>query len=85
MPGEQTARCFRLHATVYKTHNGVGGQKVSKWSGFMTMLCVSDTPDDQSPDLFEMDKLEQQGRLANSLNVERLYSEPGLLPGTSPF
>ncbi len=32
-----------------------------------------------------MDKLEQAGRLANSLNVERPYSEPGLLLGTSAF
>ena len=35
--------------------------------------------------LFEMDKLEQAGRLVNSLNVERPYSEPGLLLGTSAF
>jgi uncharacterized protein YecE (DUF72 family) len=35
--------------------------------------------------LFEMDKLETAGRLANSLNLERPYSEPGLLLGTSAF
>jgi hypothetical protein len=34
------------------------------------------------PTLFEMDKLEQAGNLVNSLNVERPYSEPGLLLGT---
>jgi hypothetical protein len=39
----------------------------------------------RNPTLFEMDKLEQAGRLVNSLNVERLYSEPGLLLGTSAF
>jgi Protein of unknown function DUF72 len=32
-----------------------------------------------------MDKLEQAGNLVNSLNVERPYSEPGLLLGTSAF
>jgi uncharacterized protein YecE (DUF72 family) len=32
-----------------------------------------------------MHKLEQSGPLANSLNVERPYSEPGLLLGTSSF
>jgi hypothetical protein len=33
-PGEQTARCFRLHATVDKTHNGCSGAVtavVSSW------------------------------------------------------
>ncbi len=39
----------------------------------------------RNPTLFEMDKLEQAGRLVNSLNVERPYSEPGLLLGTSAF
>lgn len=39
----------------------------------------------RSPPLFEMGKLEQAGNLANSLNVERPYSEPGLLLGTSAF
>ena len=39
----------------------------------------------RTPTLFEMDKLEQAGRLVNSLNVERPYSEPGLLLGTSAF
>ena len=39
----------------------------------------------REPTLFEMDKLEDAGRLANSLNVERPYSEPGLLLGTSAF
>ena len=32
-----------------------------------------------------MDKLEQARRLASSLDVERPYSEPGLLLGTSGF
>ncbi len=39
----------------------------------------------RNPTLFEMDKLEHAGRLVNSLNVERPYSEPGLLLGTSAF
>jgi hypothetical protein len=39
----------------------------------------------RNPTLFEMDKLEAAGRLANTLNVERPYSEPGLLLGTSAF
>jgi hypothetical protein len=39
----------------------------------------------RNPTLFEMDKPEQAVRLVNSLNVERLYSEPGLLLGTSAF
>jgi uncharacterized protein YecE (DUF72 family) len=39
----------------------------------------------RNPTLFEMDKLEQAGNLANSLNVERPYYEPGLLLGTSAF
>jgi uncharacterized protein YecE (DUF72 family) len=39
----------------------------------------------RNPTLFEMDKLEQAGNLANSLNVERPHSEPGLLLGTSAF
>lgn len=33
----------------------------------------------RSPTLFEMGKLEQAPNLANSLNVEQPYSEPGLL------
>jgi hypothetical protein len=37
----------------------------------------------RNPTLFEMDKLEQAGQLMNSLKVERPYSEPGLLLGTS--
>jgi uncharacterized protein YecE (DUF72 family) len=37
------------------------------------------------PTLFEMGKLEEAGTLANSLNVERPYSEPGLFLGTSAF
>jgi uncharacterized protein YecE (DUF72 family) len=32
-----------------------------------------------------MDKLEQAGNLANSLNLERPYSQPGVLLGTSAF
>ena len=39
----------------------------------------------RNPTLFEMEKLEQAGNLANSLNVERPCSEPGLLLGTSAF
>jgi len=39
----------------------------------------------KNPTLFEMEKLEQEERLANSLTVERPYSEPGLLLGTSAF
>jgi hypothetical protein len=38
-----------------------------------------------NPTLFEMDKLEDAGRLANSPQVERPYYEPGLLLGTSAF
>jgi uncharacterized protein YecE (DUF72 family) len=39
----------------------------------------------KNPTLFEMGKLETAGQLANSLNVERPYSEPGLFLGTSAF
>ncbi len=39
----------------------------------------------QNPTLFEMDKLEDAVRFANSLAVERPYYEPGLLLGTSAF
>jgi uncharacterized protein YecE (DUF72 family) len=39
----------------------------------------------RNPTLFEMDKLEQAGSFVNSLNIERPYSEPGLLLGTSAF
>jgi Protein of unknown function DUF72 len=39
----------------------------------------------RNPTLFEMDKLEVAGQPANSLKVERPYSEPGLLLGTSAF
>jgi uncharacterized protein YecE (DUF72 family) len=39
----------------------------------------------KAPTLFEMEKLEEAGRLANALNVERPYSEPGLFLGTSAF
>jgi len=39
----------------------------------------------RNPTLFEMDKLEQAGQVVNSLNVERPYSEPDLLLGTSAF
>ena len=39
----------------------------------------------RDPTLFEMGKLEDAGRLANSLKVERPYSEPGLFLGTSAF
>jgi hypothetical protein len=43
------------------------------------------TAQTRNPTLFEMDKLELTGNLVNSLNVERPYSEPGLLLGTSSF
>ena len=39
----------------------------------------------RNPTLFEMDKLDVAVRLANSLNIERPYSGPGLLVGTSSF
>jgi hypothetical protein len=39
----------------------------------------------KDPTLFEMGKLEEAGTLANSLTVERPYSEPGLFLGTSAF
>jgi uncharacterized protein YecE (DUF72 family) len=39
----------------------------------------------KDPTLFEMGKLEEAGTLANSLNVGRPYSEPGLFLGTSAF
>jgi len=39
----------------------------------------------RNPTLFEMEKLEQSGKLANSLTVERPYSEPGQLLGASEF
>jgi hypothetical protein len=39
----------------------------------------------REPTLFEMEKLEQAGKLANSLNVERPFSLPSILLGTSAF
>jgi hypothetical protein len=39
----------------------------------------------RDPTLFEMDKLEQAGNLANSLALELPYSELGLPLGTSSF
>lgn len=39
----------------------------------------------KDPTMFEMGKLEEAGNLANSLKVERPYSEPGLYLGTSAF
>ena len=39
----------------------------------------------RDPTLFEMEKLEQAGKLANSLSVQRPYSEPGIYLGTSAF
>jgi len=39
----------------------------------------------KDPTLFEMGKLEEAGTLANSIKVERPYSEPGLFLGTSAF
>jgi uncharacterized protein YecE (DUF72 family) len=38
-----------------------------------------------NPTLFEMGKLDAAERIADSLNVERPYSAPGLLLGTSSF
>ncbi|HVS89757.1 MAG TPA: DUF72 domain-containing protein [Candidatus Acidoferrum sp.] len=41
----------------------------------------------RNPTLFQMEKLEEAGKLANSLKVERPYSLPGtgILLGTSAF
>ena len=39
----------------------------------------------RNPALFEMDRLEDAGQIANSLPIERPYYEPGLLLGTSAF
>ncbi len=39
----------------------------------------------KDPTLFEVGKLEEAGTLANSLNVQRPYTEPGLFLGTSAF
>jgi len=39
----------------------------------------------RNPTLFQMEKLEEAVKLANSLRVERPYSEPGLYLGTSSF
>ena len=39
----------------------------------------------RNPTLFEMEKLERAPQLETSLKVERPYSEPGLLLGTSSF
>jgi hypothetical protein len=39
----------------------------------------------RSPTLFETEKSEQAGNLANSLSVERPFSLPGILLGTSAF
>ena len=39
----------------------------------------------RNPNLFEMEKLERAGNLANSLKVERPYTEPGIYLGTSAF
>jgi uncharacterized protein YecE (DUF72 family) len=39
----------------------------------------------RNPTLFEMEKLERAPQLETSLRVERRYSEPGLLLGTSSF
>jgi uncharacterized protein YecE (DUF72 family) len=46
---------------------------------------VKKRPVIKEPTLFEMGKLEEAGWLANSLTVERPYSEPGLFLGTSAF
>jgi Protein of unknown function DUF72 len=39
----------------------------------------------RAPTLFEMDKLETSSAPTNILEIERPYSEPGLLLGTSSF
>ncbi len=39
----------------------------------------------KDPTLFEMDKLEEAGSVANSLQIGRPYSLPGILLGTSAF
>jgi uncharacterized protein YecE (DUF72 family) len=39
----------------------------------------------RNPTLFEMEKLEETGKPANSLNGERPFSLPGILLGTSAF
>ena len=38
-----------------------------------------------NPTLFEMEKLEDPGKLANALTVDRPFSLPGILLGTSAF
>jgi len=39
----------------------------------------------RNPTLFEMEKLEEVGKLANTLTVDRPFSLPGILLGTSSF
>ncbi len=39
----------------------------------------------RNPTLFEMEKLDQAAELANELKIERPYSPPGILLGTSAF
>jgi hypothetical protein len=39
----------------------------------------------RNPTLFQMEKLEEAGKLADSLKVERPFSLPGILLGTSAF
>jgi hypothetical protein len=39
----------------------------------------------QQPNLFEMEKLEKTAELTSQLKIERPYSVPGILLGTSAF
>jgi hypothetical protein len=39
----------------------------------------------RGPTLFQMEKLEEAGKLANALVVDRPFSLPGILLGTSAF
>jgi len=39
----------------------------------------------RNPTLFQMEKLEEAGKLANTLTVDRPFSLPGILLGTSAF
>jgi uncharacterized protein YecE (DUF72 family) len=39
----------------------------------------------RNPTLFQMEKLDEPGKLTNSLNIERPFSLPGILLGTSAF
>ena len=39
----------------------------------------------RNPTLFQMEKLEEAGKVANTLTVDRPFSLPGILLGTSAF